>query len=96
MKTSKIAVAAALAGLVSLASAAQPTVTSEAESASPPAVFHAGGRHDQKLHEATIRARAGGQRMQQTTVHAGGRHDERGHAAALRADARRASPDTTR
>jgi hypothetical protein len=77
---------------ITLASAsvlAQSMPTAEPPPAQSPKVHHAGGRHDQKLHEAAERARANGQRMPQTTVHAGGRHDVRAHEAAMKADAKR-------
>lgn len=54
-----------------------------------PKVYHAGGKHDQRLHEAAIRARENGQKMEQTTMHAGGRHDVQSHEAAMRADEKR-------
>ena len=54
-----------------------------------PKAYHAGGRHDQRLHEAAVRARANGQTMERASMHAGGRHDERSHEAAIRADEKR-------
>lgn len=61
-----------------------------------PKVYHAGGRHDQKLHEAAVRARANGQKMEQTAVHPGGRHDVQAHKAAMRVEAKRAAGEQTR
>lgn len=48
--------------------------------------YHAGGRHDQKAHEASLKAKKSGQKMAEPKVHPGGpRHDEPAHKAALRA-----------
>jgi hypothetical protein len=54
-----------------------------------PKVYHAGGKHDQRQHEAAIRARENGQKLEQTTMHAGGRHDVQSHEAAMRAEEKR-------
>ena len=53
--------------------------------AEQPKVFHAGGRHDEQAHKATLRAKQEGWRMAEPKVHPGGRHDEFSHRAALRA-----------
>lgn len=62
--------------------------------ADTPKVYHAGGRHDQRLHEATLRARANGQKMERLPVHAGGRHDAWAHEAAIKADEKRIAEQT--
>jgi len=59
-------------------------------------VYHAGGRHDQRGHEATLRARARGQTMTTNGQHAGGRHDVNGHEAAMRAEERKPETGTTK
>jgi hypothetical protein len=97
MKTLKLAAAAvAAAVLASGAALAQSTAKSEPTGAAPAKVYHAGGRHDQALHEAAVRARAKGERMPQTAMHAGGRHDARAHEAAMKAEARRATGEQPR
>jgi hypothetical protein len=53
--------------------------------AEQPEAFHAGGRHDERAHKATLRAEQQGWRMAEPEVHPGGRHDEFSHRAALRA-----------
>lgn len=55
--------------------------------AEPPKLLHAGGRHDERLHKAALRARQQGVKLQAPKVHPGGRHDEYAHRAALRAQA---------
>ena len=92
MKTLKIAAVALAATVLAAGSAiAQSTPRPEPLNQESTKVHHAGGRHDQKLHEAAERARANGHRMQQTTVHAGGRHDVRAHEAALKAEVGRSA-----
>jgi hypothetical protein len=59
-------------------------------------VYHAGGRHDQRGHEATLRARARGQTMATNGQHAGGRHDVNGHEAAMRAEEGKPETGTTK
>lgn len=58
----------------------------DSKAQAPDKVFHPGGRHDQRGHEATLRAKAAGQRMQEPVVHPGGKHDEASHKAAIKAD----------
>jgi Spy/CpxP family protein refolding chaperone len=94
MKASTLILVAAGAAMSSLVAFAQPAATAEPATKAPP-VYHAGGRHDQKLHEAALRARADGQRME-ATMHAGGRHDARVHEAAIKAEATRGSRDAAR
>jgi hypothetical protein len=94
MKTLKVATAALAATVLVAGSAlAQPTPGPEQMKQESTPIHHAGGRHDQKLHEAAERARANGHRMQQTTAHAGGRHDVRAHEAAMKSDAARATAE---
>src|SRR5512145_1933782 len=52
----------------------------------PKKVYHAGGRHDQKGHEAAVRAKEQGKKLEEPAVHPGGKHDERGHKAAINAE----------
>lgn len=66
--------------------AAKPETKPDSKAQAPDKVFHPGGRHDQRGHEATLRAKAAGQRMQEPVVHPGGKHDEAAHKAAIRAD----------
>lgn len=68
------------------APAAKPEAKPDSKAQTPDKVFHPGGRHDQRGHEATLRAKAAGQRMQEPVVHPGGKHDEAAHKAAIRAD----------
>lgn len=97
MKTLKIAAAALAATVLAAGSAlAQSTPTPEPLNQESTKVHHAGGRHDQKLHEAAEAARVNGHRTQQTTVHAGGRHDVRAHEAAMKAEVRRSAGDPSR
>lgn len=97
MKALKTAAAVAAVTILAAGTAvAQPAPDKAAENTVATKVYHAGGRHDQKLHEAAVRARANGQRMTPTTVHAGGRHDARAHEAAMKAEAKRASGDVDR
>lgn len=84
---------------VQAVNAQQPASVTEAakktvEGAEMPTVYHAGGRHDQRLHEATIRARANGQKMERPSMHAGGRHDTQAHEAAIKADEKRIADET--
>jgi hypothetical protein len=59
----------------------QPAAQEEPTPATKPGkVTHAGGRHDQSGHEATLRARAQGQTTPKTAVHSGGRHEVHGQA----------------
>jgi hypothetical protein len=67
------------------APAAPATAASDAKTEAPK-VYHAGGKHDQKGHEASEKAKAKGQKMQEPAVHAGGRHDENQHKAAIKAE----------
>lgn len=48
-------------------------------------LYHAGGRHDAKGHEAAVRAKESARPMQEPAQHPGGRHDETGHKAAIKA-----------
>lgn len=97
MKTLMIAAASLAATVLAAGSAlAQPAPKPEQANKDAATVYHAGGRHDQKLHEAAERARANGHRMQPTTMHAGGRHDVRAHEGAMKAEARRAAGEPTR
>lgn len=96
MKILKFAAVVAAGALAAGAALAQPTPKSEQTNPQAATLHHAGGRHDQKLHEAAELARANGHRMQQTTMHAGGRHDVRAHEAAMKAEARRAAGDAAR
>lgn len=75
-----------IAAAVSTVAFAQSPNTEQARETAQPRVYHAGGKHDQRGHEATLRARARGQRVEDTNVHAGGRHDAQTHKAAIRAD----------
>ena len=97
IKTLNIVAAVAAASILAAGSALAQS-TPKAEPAKPDAekVHHAGGRHDQRLHEAAERARANGRHMQQTTMHAGGRHDVRAHEAAMKAEAERVAGDAAR
>lgn len=96
MKSLHTAAFIALAAIASSSMAVEAAAPSEAAKADLPKVFHAGGRHDQVAHEAAVRARANGHRMERTTFHAGGRHDERAHQAAIRADEKRDRESATR
>ena len=94
MKALMIAAAVVAATVLAAGSAfAQSTPKPEQPNQESTKVHHAGGRHDQKLHEAAERAKANGHRMQQTTVHAGGRHDVRAHEAAMKSDAARTTAE---
>lgn len=94
MKPLKVTTAVLAATVLAAGSAlAQPTPSPEQPVQGAARVQHAGGRHDQSLHEAAERARANGQRMQQTTVHAGGRHDVHAHEAAMKAEVGRSARD---
>jgi hypothetical protein len=85
-KQMTFAVIAALS-LASGSGFAQTSANAEPSKAEPTSkVYHAGGRHDQRGHEATLRARARGQTMATNGQHAGGRHDVNGHEAAMRAE----------
>lgn len=90
-----IATAVAVAALAASTVSAQEAQKGDGAKETPK-VYHAGGRHDQKLREAAVRARANGQKMEQTAVHAGGRHDVQAHEAAMRAEAKRAAGDQAR
>lgn len=69
MKTLKIAAVALAATALAAGSAiAQSTPRPEPLNQESTKVHHAGGRHDQKLHEAAEWARANGHRMQQTSA----------------------------
>lgn len=70
--------------IVATASPAGAQSQTEAKAEQPNA-FHAGGRHDEQAHKATLRAKQEGWRMAEPKVHPGGRHDEFPHRAALRA-----------
>lgn len=63
-----------------------------AAKAEKPAVYHGGGKHDQKGHEAAVKAKATGQKMEEPAVHAGGKHDEQSHKSAIKADQGAAAP----
>lgn len=52
-----------------------------------PPVYHAGGKHDQKQHEAALRAKEVNGPMKAPAQHAGGKHDQKQHENAIRADA---------
>ena len=94
--TLSIAAAVLAATVLAAGSAlAQPTSKLEQLNQENTKVHHAGGRHDQMLHEAAERARANGHRMQQATVHAGGRHDIRAHEAAMKAEVGRSAGERT-
>jgi hypothetical protein len=62
-----------------------PSVAQTQAAADRPKVVHPGGRHDEQVHEAALRAKMEGRRMAEPKVHPGGRHDETAHKAALRA-----------
>ncbi len=67
-----------------------------AKTEAPTKVYHAGGKHDQRAHEATLRARARGETMATNGQHAGGRHDVKQHEAAMNAEARKSESATTK
>lgn len=97
MDTLKVTTATLAATVLVAGSAlAQPAPWPEQMKRESTPIHHAGGRHDQKLHEAAERARANGHRMQQTTMHAGGRHDVRAHEAAMKAEVGRSTKDASR
>jgi hypothetical protein len=96
MKSLALASVLALASIVSTNAMAQSSPSADRPQADAPTAYHAGGRHDQRSHEAMLRARANGQKMAQTTVHAGGRHDQRAHEAAMKADEKRVAGDASR
>ena len=97
MKILQIVTAAIAATVLAAGSAlAQSTAKPEQPNQESTKVHHAGGKHDQRLHEAAERARANGHRMQQTTMHAGGRHDVRAHEAAMKAEVGRSAEDPSR
>lgn len=90
MKTTVIALAALLAGvLASAATGAQPASTGSDARADAPKVYHAGGKHDRRAHEAALKARTDGRKVARPAVHPGGRHDAQLHEAAIRADEKR-------
>lgn len=83
---STLALTALLVGAaVSTAAVAQPAAT-ESGAKAPAKVYHPGGKHDQRAHEATLRARANGQKLERPAVHPGGKHDAQLHEAAIRAE----------
>jgi hypothetical protein len=83
--------------LASGAAVAQTGANAEPSKAEPTSkVYHAGGRHDQRGHEATLKARARGQTMATNGQHAGGRHDVNGHEAAMRAEEIKPESGTTK
>ena len=86
MKTMNKFASLMLLSLVTISAGAATSEPAERSSAEAPKVYHAGGKHDQRAHEATLRARANGQKVERTSVHAGGRHDARSHEAAIKAD----------
>jgi hypothetical protein len=99
-KACVIAAALVAAGLASAAIAQTGPVGNVADKAAEksetvemPRTYHAGGRHDQRLHEASLRARAKGQKMERLPVHAGGRHDAQAHEAAIKADEKRVADE---
>jgi hypothetical protein len=96
MKSLAFASVLTLAFIASTAAVAQSSPAADRPQAEAPKAYHAGGRHDQRSHEAMLRARANGQKMAQTTVHAGGRHDQRAHEAAMKADEKRVAGDAGR
>jgi opacity protein-like surface antigen len=89
MKTFIAAALVALAAITSSSMAAETVAANESAKAGTATVYHAGGKHDQRQHEAALRARANGQKLERIAIHAGGRHDARGHEAASRADEKR-------
>jgi hypothetical protein len=70
-------------------SKSEPRTETKAEK---PKVYHAGGKHDQKGHEAAEKAKAQGKTMKEPAAHAGGKHDVQGHKAAIKADQAAAKP----
>jgi hypothetical protein len=70
----------------------KPAAKAEAKPEAPKKVYHAGGRHDQKGHEAAVRAKEQGKKMEEPAVHPGGKHDERGHKAAINAEQKTTPP----
>jgi hypothetical protein len=84
------AISLASGGVVAQTGAnAEPNKAEPSKSEPATKVYHAGGRHDQRGHEATLRARARGETMATNGQHAGGRHDVNGHEAAMRAEERK-------
>lgn len=83
--------------LASGAATAQNSAEDQSAKAAVPAnVYHAGGKHDQRAHEATLRARARGETMATNGQHAGGRHDVKQHEAAMNAEARKSESATAK
>jgi hypothetical protein len=87
---------AALAAVTTPSVAGQPATPGSDRQPEMSKAYHAGGRHDQRSHEAMLRARASGQVMERMAVHAGGRHDQRAHEVAIRADEKRAAEQDAR
>lgn len=86
MKTKILFAALMLLSSMAVSAGAAGSESTDRSNVETPKVYHAGGKHDQRAHEATLRARANGQRVERTPVHAGGRHDARSHEAAIKAD----------
>jgi hypothetical protein len=76
----------AMASSVALAQTSPQDVNQTPQKVEKPKVHHAGGKHDQMAHEASEKAKAHGQPMQDMGMHAGGKHDMQGHKAAIKAD----------
>jgi Ni/Co efflux regulator RcnB len=89
-------IASAAIGAANLASAQTAPAGSDAKKETTEAkkdatkVYHAGGKHDQKAHEASVRAKEAGKKMEEPTMHPGGKHDVTGHKAALKAEQKEA------
>lgn len=92
MRSTPLTLAALLVGAIaSSATGAQQNPLANDARADAPKVYHAGGKHDQRVHEAALKARADGQPIARPTVHPGGKHDARMHEAAIQAEQKRRS-----